>query len=490
MARRVGQLEFDYSIELLKTIPLDARQLVRTKEELLDPASFTYGYKGMIVACRDEEKLYMLIDNTNPTAEASWKEIGGSIAGYDDTEVRALIAALQSGKANVADLSAVATSGSYNDLADRPVLPAPYDDSALSERVNALEDAGFLTEHQDISGKANVADLAAVATSGSYNDLSDKPTIPPAVTVDAAMSDTSENPVQNKVVLAAIGDAIDVVETAIADRYTKAETDGKIAEAMVDVDNEHFHPVTALPDPSVAKENHEYVLITYAQDGTTIESETHYLFYDGMFHEKQTQVSLDGYATEAYVDTATGALDTRVTTVETNVAGKAYLVGDSAGVTIRDNTSNNNITFGDYSQNGKISYRISGEEFGDNDDPVYLVTDTYVDAATGALDTRVTAVETSVAGKAYLVGESDGVTLGDNSNNRITFGDVLSSGKVAYCISGESFGDCDPGSPAYLVTDTYVDAATGALNTRVTAIETALNLTALTDEEIAALVPA
>lgn len=34
----------------------------------------------------------------------------------------------------------------------------------------------YLTQHQDISGKANSADLAAVATSGSYNDLTDKPT--------------------------------------------------------------------------------------------------------------------------------------------------------------------------------------------------------------------------------------------------------------------------------------------------------------------------
>ena len=36
----------------------------------------------------------------------------------------------------------------------------------------------YLTSHQDISGKANSADLATVATSGSYNDLSNKPTIP------------------------------------------------------------------------------------------------------------------------------------------------------------------------------------------------------------------------------------------------------------------------------------------------------------------------
>ena len=51
------------------------------------------------------------------------------------------------------DLAAVATSGSYNDLDDKPTIP-------------------------DVSGKANSADLAAVATSGSYNDLDNKPTIP------------------------------------------------------------------------------------------------------------------------------------------------------------------------------------------------------------------------------------------------------------------------------------------------------------------------
>lgn len=46
--------------------------------------------------------------------------------------------------------------------------------------------------------------LAAVATSGNYNDLSNKPSIPAALTVDAALSTESENPVQNKVVKQAI----------------------------------------------------------------------------------------------------------------------------------------------------------------------------------------------------------------------------------------------------------------------------------------------
>lgn len=40
--------------------------------------------------------------------------------------------------------------------------------------------------------------------SGSYNDLTDKPTIPAAVTVDSALSGSSANPVQNKVVAGAL----------------------------------------------------------------------------------------------------------------------------------------------------------------------------------------------------------------------------------------------------------------------------------------------
>ena len=78
-----------------------------------------------------------------------------------------------SGKADSADLAAVATSGSYTDLTDKPFIP-----SNVSDLTN---DAGYLTQHQDISGKANSADLATVATSGSYTDLLNKPAIPTKV---------------------------------------------------------------------------------------------------------------------------------------------------------------------------------------------------------------------------------------------------------------------------------------------------------------------
>lgn len=51
--------------------------------------------------------------------------------------------------------------------------------------------------------------LATVATSGSYNDLTDKPTIPASSTVDSELSSASTNPVQNKVINAALNSKAD-----------------------------------------------------------------------------------------------------------------------------------------------------------------------------------------------------------------------------------------------------------------------------------------
>lgn len=90
----------------------------------------------------------------------------------------------------------VATTGSYTDLGNKPTIPEPYDDSALDARVTALErGGGGSVAWNNITGKPNFAtvatsgsyndltnkpNLATVATTGSYNDLSNKPTIPPA----------------------------------------------------------------------------------------------------------------------------------------------------------------------------------------------------------------------------------------------------------------------------------------------------------------------
>ena len=59
-------------------------------------------------------------------------------------------------KANSADLATVATSGSYNDLNDKPTIPTvPTNVSAFTN------DAGYLTQHQDISNLATKAEVNA-----------------------------------------------------------------------------------------------------------------------------------------------------------------------------------------------------------------------------------------------------------------------------------------------------------------------------------------
>lgn len=56
----------------------------------------------------------------------------------------------------------------------------------------------------DTSTYVEADELGAVATSNSYNDLDDKPTIPAPITVDTELNNTSTNPVQNQALYDAI----------------------------------------------------------------------------------------------------------------------------------------------------------------------------------------------------------------------------------------------------------------------------------------------
>lgn len=98
---------------------------------------------------------------------------------YTKTEVDTAL----SGKADVpaggasyvttADLATVATSGSYNDLSNKPTIPAAQIQSDWNQTTTTAKDY--------IKNKPT---LATVATSGSYNDLSNKPTIPDTFTTN------------------------------------------------------------------------------------------------------------------------------------------------------------------------------------------------------------------------------------------------------------------------------------------------------------------
>ena len=127
------------------------------------------------------------------TADAvDWGHITGSMS--NQTDLTTALAA----KANSADLATVATSGSYNDLTNKPTIPT-VGNATLTIQKNGTNVQTF-TANATSNKTANITvptktsdltndgadgtstyveadDLAAVATSGSYTDLSDRPTI-------------------------------------------------------------------------------------------------------------------------------------------------------------------------------------------------------------------------------------------------------------------------------------------------------------------------
>ena len=102
---------------------------------------------------------------------------------YTKTETNGLLAQ----KANTSSLAAVATSGSYNDLINKPNIPDVSDYYTKSETYSQNEVNTLL------SAKADTSSLAAVATSGDYDDLLNKPTIPAAqVQADWSQADNTQ----------------------------------------------------------------------------------------------------------------------------------------------------------------------------------------------------------------------------------------------------------------------------------------------------------
>lgn len=85
-----------------------------------------------------------------------------------DTEAQSVGTVEWDDVGNKPNFATVAESGSYNDLTDKPTIP----------------------EAPDLGEYAKTADLSTVASSGSYEDLTNKPTIPDAYTLPVASTDT------------------------------------------------------------------------------------------------------------------------------------------------------------------------------------------------------------------------------------------------------------------------------------------------------------
>ena len=94
-------------------------------------------------------------------------DLAPEVSGVLDT-LQSDVATLQTdvaAKADAGNLASVATSGSYNDLSDKPSIPS----------VAGLASETYVDTA--VAGKADSASLATVATSGSYTDLTNKPSL-------------------------------------------------------------------------------------------------------------------------------------------------------------------------------------------------------------------------------------------------------------------------------------------------------------------------
>ena len=185
-------------------------------------------------------------------------------------------------------------------LADYPTISSM--NTALGQKANATDIYTQTEINNKLDAKANSADLATVARSGSYNDLTDKPVIP---VVDAALSDTSENPVQNKIVKAAIGEKQDV----ISDLETIRSGAALGATA-------YQKPSTGIPASDIA----EGVIPTVPTNVSVFTNDAGYL--------TQHQ-SLNDYYTKLEVDNQFTAIDKRMTDFDKGIDDLELIVSSS-----------------------------------------------------------------------------------------------------------------------------------------------------------------
>lgn len=102
--------------------------------------------------------------NTNHTHTAASTSVAGFMSAADKTKLNGIAANANAythpsthAASMITGLADVATSGSYNDLSNKPTIPAAY-------------------THPSTHPASMITGLSDVATSGSYNDLSDTPT--------------------------------------------------------------------------------------------------------------------------------------------------------------------------------------------------------------------------------------------------------------------------------------------------------------------------
>ena len=150
------------------------------------------------------EKSIMVFDNNYATENVdTWKSYlaAQAAAGTPVTIVYELAEPTAETPSAIAPIAP--QPGVVNIFTDADTLSATITGSGW----DTIGDMGGL--EAQLAEKVDAADLATVATSGSYNDLSDKPAIPPAVTIDSTITEDGANPVAGGAIYTALAGKAD-----------------------------------------------------------------------------------------------------------------------------------------------------------------------------------------------------------------------------------------------------------------------------------------
>lgn len=179
-------------------------------------------------------------------------------------------------KADSSSLSAVATSGRYNDLSGRPTIPTKTSD--------LTNDSGYITSAPVSSVDGKTGAVTVIPTGGSSGQVLAKASsadrdvawVTPSgggssITIDSALSDTSTNPVQNKVIKSALdakADTNDLARVATSGSYNDLSNKPTIPTKTSDLTNDSGF-ITSAPVTSVNGQTGAVVIsqATTATDG-------------------------------------------------------------------------------------------------------------------------------------------------------------------------------------------------------------------------------
>ena len=159
--------------------------------------------------------------------------------------------AIQGGTSNWDDITGkpefaeVATSGDYNDLTNKPTIPDVSNLATKSEVANKQDQLVSGTNIKTVNGQSLLGNGNIDITSGG------------TITVDSALSTTSENPVQNKVITTALNGKQDAGDYALkseipdtSELATKEELAAKLDTSTYNEEKATFALKSELPDTS------------------------------------------------------------------------------------------------------------------------------------------------------------------------------------------------------------------------------------------------